>query len=103
MIRETLLLILRLELQLRQFIWHYKKASQAASNLMGKGAYRVVKGEQRILKGDRYGKAAIKRGMSMLQNGIKRMNTARGKSSVVGSLISGFVTGAKNIFRKNFR
>ena len=80
-----------------------KNASQAASNLMGKGAYRVVKGEQRILKGDRYGKAAIKRGMSMLQNGIKRMNTARGKSSVVGSLISGFVTGAKNIFRKIFR
>ena len=80
-----------------------KNASQAASNLMGKGAYRVVKGEQRILKGDRYGKAAIKRGMSTLQNGIKRMNTARGKSSVVGSLISGFVTGAKNIFRKIFR
>ena len=41
--------------------------------------------------------------MSTLQNGIKRMNTARGKSSVVGSLISGFVTGAKNIFRKIFR
>ena len=80
-----------------------KSASKAASKVMGKGGFRIVKGEQRLLKGDKYGKAAVKRGQFILKKGIKQMNKARGKASVIGSAISGFITSAKNFIRRLFR
>ena len=39
--------------------------------------------------GSRYWKGSIKRGVSIMRQGVKSLNTARGKTSVIGSSISG--------------
>lgn len=59
--------------------------SKQANNLIRKGANKIIKGQQSLLSGSRYGKGGIKVGSNLLNSGIKRLNTARGLTSVIGS------------------
>ncbi len=74
-----------------------RNATQAADKIIQKGANKVVKGQQSLLSGSRYGKGAIKRGTEIMNNGIKQMNTARGTSSVLGSIAGGILTSIKSL------
>ncbi len=76
-----------------------KEATKTINDVM----YRYLKGEQRLIRGDRYYKGSMKRGLEIMNSGFKRLNTVRGKSSAIGSSLSGFFTTVKNTFRRWFK
>lgn len=69
--------------------WATKKISDAAEAVIKKGVKRSVSGVSKLKGGSRYWKGSIKRGVSIMRQGVKSLNTARGKASVIGSSISG--------------
>ena len=80
-----------------------KKAVDCAQNTIIKGINKIVKGKETLVQTGKYGKGAIKRGLSVLREGIKNLNTAQGKSSVIGSFVGNVVSTAKNFFKSAFR
>ena len=78
-------------------------SSKEATKTINDGMYRYLKGEQRLIRGDRYYKGSMKRGLETMNSGFKRLNTVRGKSSAIGSSLSGFFTAVKNTFRRWFK
>ena len=78
-------------------------SSKEATKTINDGMYRYLKGEQRLIRGDRYYKGSMKRGLETMNSGFKRLNTVRGKSSAIGSSLSGFFTTVKNTFRRRFK
>ena len=66
-----------------------KKIADAAEAVISKGVNRVVSGVNKLNNGSRYWKGSVKRGVSIMRQGIKSLNTARGKASVIGSSVSG--------------
>lgn len=81
-----------------------KSATTFANKMICKGANKVVNGQQTLLRtNNRYGNGAIKRGEALMRTGQKKLNTARGKSSVLGSFFSGVASSTKSFFKKLFR
>ena len=80
-----------------------KSATKVAEKTINKGISRIVTGRNVLENTGRYGRGAIKKGLKTVRSGVKSLNTARGKSSVIGSAFSGFVTNVKNFFKKLFR
>ena len=66
-----------------------KKIADAAEAVISKGVNRVVSGVNKLNNSSRYWKGSVKRGVSIMRQGIKSLNTARGKASVIGSSVSG--------------
>ena len=79
-----------------------KSASDAAGKVINRGVNKIVKGQQSLLSGSKYGNGAIKRGTTILNDGIKQLNTVRGTSSVVGSTTGGFFASVKSFFKRVF-
>ena len=64
-------------------------AAEVADKIVCNGANRVVSGQQMILAGSRYGNGAIKRGISIMSDGIKKLNVVKAQSSSIGSAFNG--------------
>ena len=68
-----------------------QKAANSAKGIIKKGINRIVSGKARYDAGSRYWKGAIKRGLSMLSEGVFKLNVAQGTASVIGSATTGGV------------
>ena len=79
-----------------------KKATAAAEVTIQKGINKIVTGKNTLASTTRYGKGTIKKGIRIMRSGVKSLNTARAKSSVIGSFLGGFATTIKNFVRKLF-
>ena len=75
------------------------KASSAAKNTIAKGIRRVVSGKNQYNSGSRYWKGAIKRGLSIISDGVKSLNVAQGYASVIGSETGGIISMTKTIIK----
>jgi hypothetical protein len=49
---------------------------------------RVTRGIGSMNSGSRYWKGAVKRGIEIVQKGVKSLNIAQGQSSAIGSSVS---------------
>ena len=77
-----------------------KTSSDNVNNSIVKSIDKIARGSDKYKATGRYGKGAIKRGLRDFRNSLKTRNTIRGKSSVIGSSLGGFVTSVKNLFRR---
>ena len=78
-------------------------ASVQAEDDIISGIKKIVRGKNTYKTTGRYGKGTIKRGLSDFRSALKTRNTVRGKSSLIGSSLGGFITSAKNLFKRWFR
>ena len=67
------------------------------------GINKIVSGKETLSATGRYGKGAVKKGLSYMREGIRNRNIARGTSSVVGSTSAGILTSIKTWVKTLFR
>ena len=62
----------------------------------------LVKGKDAFAQTGRYGKGAIKRGLQIMRQGIKELNTMKGIASVIGSVSNVIMISVKYCFCKAY-
>lgn len=75
------------------------KAASSAKSTIAKGIKRVISGKNRYDNGSRYFKGAMKQGMRLIGAGVRRLNTAQGVASVIGSVVGGTASVTKGAIK----
>ena len=75
-----------------------EKAAVQAGKQITRGIGKIARGIAKRNAGNRYWKGATKRGLQLFSSGVKKMHTAQGRASVIGSSVGG----ALSIFKSWF-